>query len=129
MKAILDTHALLWLVDSPEKLPEKVISLCENENNELFISIASFWELSIKISIGKIQLGDDALTALKQWCYKNSVTILPISISHCNQIQTLPFHHRDPFDRLIIAQAICEQLTAITIDEQFLKYDIDVVWK
>ena len=90
-------------------------------------SIASFWELSIKISIGKIQLGDNALTALKQWCHKNSVTILPISVS-CNQIQTLPFHHRDPFEHLIIVQTICEQLSAITIDEHFPKYDIDVVW-
>ena len=128
MKAILDTHTLLWLVDRPEKLPEKVSSFCENENNELYISIASFWELSIKISIGKIELDNNALIQLKKWCDKNAVTILPISILHCNQVQTLPFHHRDPFDRLIIAQAICDKLSILTIDEYFPKYDIDIIW-
>ncbi len=128
MKAILDTHTLLWLVDRPEKLPKTVRSFCENENNELYISIASFWELSIKISIGKIELDKNALTQLKKWCNKNAVTILPISILHCDQVQTLPFHHRDPFDRLIIAQAICGKLNVLTIDEHFSKYNIDVIW-
>jgi len=128
VKAILDTHTLLWLVDRPEKLPITVRSFCENENNELYISIASFWELSIKISIGKIELDNNALTQLKKWCNKNAVTILPISILHCNQVQTLPFHHRDPFDRLIIAQAICDKLNVLTIDEHFSKYNIDVIW-
>lgn len=128
MKAILDTHTLLWLVDRPEKLPEKVITFCENENNELYISIASFWELSIKISIGKIKLGTDALIRLKNWCDENAVTILPISILHCDQVQILPFYHRYPFDRLIIAQAICENLSVITIDDYFPRYNIDVIW-
>lgn len=128
MKAILDTHTLLWLVDRPEKLPIHVSSFCEDETNELYISIASFWELSIKISIDKIELGGDALSRLKRWCDENAVATLPISLPHCNQLQNLPFHHRDPFDRLIIAQAICEKLSVVTIDEHFPKYDVAVIW-
>ncbi len=129
MKAILDTHTLLWLVDRPKKLPVNVSSFCEDENNELYISIASFWELSIKMSIGKIELGEKALYRLKHWCDENTVKILPISLPHCDQVQALPFHHRDPFDRLIIAQAICDRLSVVTIDEHFPKYDISVIWK
>jgi len=79
-------------------------------------------------SIGKIELDKNALTQLKKWCNKNAVTILPISILQCNQVQILPFHHRDPFDQLIIAQAICDKLNVLTIDEHFSKYNIDVIW-
>ena len=128
MKAILDTHTLLWLVDRPKKLPVNISSFCEDENNELFISIASFWELSIKMSIGKIELKEKGLYRLKCWCDENAVTMLPIYLPHCDQVQALPFHHRDPFDRLIIAQAICEKLSIVTIDEHFPKYNVTVIW-
>lgn len=129
MKAILDTHTLLWLVDRPEKLPKRVSVLCADGTNKLFISIASFWELSIKVSLGKINLEDKGLYKLKQWCDENSVDILPITLAHCDQVKQLTFHHRDPFDRLIIAQAICDRLSVITIDEHFPKYNINVIWR
>ena len=128
MRAILDTHTLLWLVDSPNKLPINIRSLCENEDNELYVSIASFWEISIKMSIGRIDLAEDALIRLKNWCNENAVVILPISLHHCCEVQVLPFHHRDPFDRLIISQAICDDLSVISIDEYFPKYNITVIW-
>jgi len=128
VKAILDTHTLLWLVDRPEKLPVNASSFCEDGNNKLFISIASFWELSIKMSIGKIELKEKGLYRLKCWCDENAVTVLPICLPHCEQVQTLPFYHRDPFDRLIIAQAICEKLSIVTIDEHFPKYNVTVIW-
>jgi len=128
VKAILDTHTLLWLADSPQKLPKNIYSLCENDKNELYISIASFWELSIKMSIGKIELEDDALTRLKHWCDENTITTIPISLQHCRLVQDLPFHHRDPFDRLIIAQAISENLDVLTVDEHFPKYNVTVIW-
>lgn len=129
MKALLDTHTLLWLVDSPDKLPRKVTTLCENANNELFISIVSFWELSIKMSLGKIELEDNALVRLQNWCDQNAVTTLPISLSHCQRVQRLPFHHRDPFDRLIIAQGINDDLVVISIDTYFSEYDVKIIWK
>lgn len=129
MKALLDTHTLLWLIDRPEKLPKKVITFCEDMDNELFVSIASFWELSIKISLGKIELADQALEQIKNWCNDNAVSILPISVNHCQKIQELPFHHRDPFDRLILAQATCNELIVISIDEHFPAYDVEILWK
>lgn len=129
MKALLDTHTLLWLVDNPEKLPAEVISICEDGSNDLYISIASFWELAIKISLGKIELDDKALERLKTWCDDNAVQLLPISIKHCQQIQLLPFHHRDPFDRLLIAQALSDQLVLLSADKHFTDYNVDVMWK
>ena len=129
MRALLDTHTLLWLVDSPDKLPATVTAICEDENNALFISIASFWELAIKMSLGKIELDDNALARLKTWCDDNAVQLLPISLSHCQQVQTLPFHHRDPFDRLLIAQALCDQLVLLSADGHFADYGVDVIWK
>lgn len=129
MKALLDTHTLLWLVDNPEKLPTRVITICEDGQNELFISIASFWELAIKMSLGKIELDANALARLKTWCDDNAVQLLPISINHCQQVQTLPFHHRDPFDRLLIAQARCDELVLLSADGHFADYSVDVIWK
>ncbi|MBU0656393.1 MAG: type II toxin-antitoxin system VapC family toxin [Gammaproteobacteria bacterium] len=129
MKALLDTHTLLWLVDSPEKLPSIVATICEDGNNELYISIASFWELAIKMSLGKIELESNALERLKSWCDDNAIQLLPISIKHCQQVQTLPFHHRDPFDRLLIAQALCDRLALLSVDGHFADYGVDVVWK
>jgi PIN domain nuclease of toxin-antitoxin system len=129
MRALLDTHTLLWLVDSPDKLPPTVTAICEDENNALYISVASFWELSIKMSLGKIELEDNALARLQTWCDDNTVQLLPIQVSHCQQVQTLPFHHRDPFDRLLIAQAKCEQLVLLSVDGHFAGYDVTVLWK
>jgi len=129
MRALLDTHTLLWLVDSPDKLPTAVTAICEDENNALFISIASFWELSIKMSLGKIELEDNALARLQTWCDENTVQLLPMQVSHCQQVQTLPFHHRDPFDRLLIAQAMCEKLILLSADGHFTDYAVDVIWK
>lgn len=129
MKALLDTHTLLWLVDAPEKLPACVTSICEDGQNALYISIASFWELAIKMSLGKIELDNNALERLKSWCDDNTVQLLPISLKHCQQVQTLPFHHRDPFDRLLIAQALCDQLVLLSADGYFADYGVEVVWK
>jgi len=129
MRALLDTHTLLWLVDSPDKLPTVVTAICEDENNALFISVASFWELSIKMSLGKIELEDNALARLQTWCDENAVQLLPIQVSHCQQVQILPFHHRDPFDRLLIAQAMCEKLVLLSADGHFADYEVDVIWK
>jgi len=128
MNALLDTHALLWLADDPQRLPGSIVALCEDETNELSVSIASFWELSIKMSLGKITLGEDALSRLSRWCHDNAINILPIELSHLNQLQALPFHHRDPFDRLLIAQAQSENMSIISVDEHFKAYDVAVLW-
>ncbi len=128
MKALLDTHTLLWLVDAPEKLPKEVVTICEDENNKLFISIASFWELAIKMSLGKIELSHDGLSKLKNWCNENAVIPLAISLAHCQQVRCLPFHHRDPFDRLLIAQSIEDDLKILSKDALFKEYAVTVIW-
>lgn len=128
MNALLDTHALIWLADDPQRLPASIVALCEDETNDLSVSIASFWELAIKMSLGKITLGADALPRLSRWCHDNAINILPIELGHLNQLQCLPFHHRDPFDRLLIAQAHSENMSIISVDEHFKAYDIDVLW-
>lgn len=128
MKALLDTHALLWLVDNPARLPATVVSLCEEESNALFVSIASYWELAIKMALGKISLADDGLAQLKNWCDENAVQLLNIDVRHCEQVKILPFHHRDPFDRLLIAQAMTEKLALISGDTHFPNYQVEVVW-
>ena len=127
LRVLLDTHVLLWLVDDTSKLSSRVTQLCEDENNALFVSVASFWELAIKMSLGKIALADHAIEQLKSWCLDNTISILPIDIDHCIRVQTLPFHHRDPFDRLLIAQALCEELTMISVDEHFPAYGVEVI--
>lgn len=123
MKYLLDTHVLIWLNTNPAQLSAKVRSICEETSNELYVSIASFWELSIKMSLGKIDLSDNALAQLQSWCYSNHVTILPIEVSHCERVKSLPFHHRDPFDRLFIAQALELELTLISADGLFSDYE------
>ena len=128
MNALLDTHALLWLADDPQRIPARIVALCEDETNGLNVSITSFWELSIKMSLGKITLGTDALSQLNHWCHDNAIRILPIELSHLHQLQSLPFHHRDPFDRLLIAQAQSENMSIISVNEHFHAYDIEVMW-
>jgi PIN domain nuclease of toxin-antitoxin system len=83
VNALLDTHVLLWLVDDPVRLPGRVAELCEDERNELAVSIASFWEIAIKMSLGKIELADNALARLKNWCDENAVRIMPVEVAHC----------------------------------------------
>jgi len=129
LRVLLDTHVLLWLTNDTSKLPAPVISLCEDGTNSLFVSIASFWELAIKMSLGKIDLADNAIEQLQAWCTDNAIGILPIEMNHCIRLQTLPFHHRDPFDRLLIAQAECEKLSIISADENFPVYEIEVIWR
>lgn len=122
MKYLLDTHILIWLAINPSQLSSKVLAVCEDASNELSVSIASFWELSIKMSLGKIDLADDALEQLQLWCNLNQVSILPIEVAHCERVKGLPLHHRDPFDRLLIAQALEQDLTLISADGCFPDY-------
>lgn len=128
MRALLDTHALLWLADDPGRLPGRVVEICENDGNELFVSIATFWELAIKMSLGKIELTDDGLERLAAWCEDNSITMLPIALAHCTRVRALEFVHRDPFDRLLIAQALTEELALISVDGHFAAYGVSAIW-
>ena len=127
MNLLLDTHAFLWFIGGDKQLPEKSVELIKNPENNCFISIASLWEIAIKYSLGKIELknGFEELYKIIQF---SAIEILPISFDHLKQLAKLDFHHRDPFDRIIISQAISEKLTVISKDENFGKYEVRILW-
>ena len=128
MKILLDTHAFLWIISDSQKLTGKAKAAYIDTDNRLFFSAASLWEISIKVSIGKLKLSGDWHTVIKKELEINGIQWLPIESTHCQKIIDLPFHHRDPFDRMLISQACCEEMAIITTDKTFQKYDVDIIW-
>jgi len=127
MKVLLDTHSFLWFLGGDAALSKQARTLIENPRNEKFISIASFWEIAIKNSLGKLTL-DVPFAELKTESIKNSFHILPITFEDTLQLNTLPFHHRDPFDRIIISQAMKNNLTLVSRDNNFSLYNVNLLW-
>ncbi|HED10130.1 MAG TPA: type II toxin-antitoxin system VapC family toxin [Caldithrix abyssi] len=128
MRLLLDTHAFLWIVSDDKKLPEDVKRCFLDSGNEIFISSASIWEMAIKISLGKLKIGIDLNAFVKNHVMGNDIGILNIRLSHIYRLENLPFHHRDPFDRLIICQAIDENLQIVSRDSSFDKYSVTRLW-
>jgi PIN domain nuclease of toxin-antitoxin system len=118
MKLLLDTHILLWYLDNNPKLPETWKHCIEDRHNSITVSMASLWEITIKIALGKLELLDD-LTTIKNILRHQGIDFLPIRTPHLLHLLNLPFHHRDPFDRLLFAQAQAEQLTLVSDDGMF----------
>lgn len=127
MNYLLDTHSLIWFFSGDNQLPKKVIKEIENNKNTIFVSIASLWKIGIKESIGKIRI-DGGLSQLVDEIFNSNFEILPISIDDILVISTLEFIHRDPFDRLLISQALNEKCVLISKDEQIKNYKISVLW-
>ncbi|MEX8548232.1 MAG: type II toxin-antitoxin system VapC family toxin [Mucilaginibacter sp.] len=127
MRFLIDTHVLIWFINGDELLPERAISDVKNINNECFISIASIWEIAIKVSLNKLELKSE-FDKIIDFLTDLDIEILPITFEHIQILNTLEYHHKDPFDRMIISQAISEQLTIITKDENFIKYQVMVKW-
>ncbi len=123
MKFLLDTHTLIWWLANDVTLSEKAKTVIANPDNLIFISAASVWEIAIKKQIGKLNIPDDLEIQIEQ----NDFQPLPINISHAAYIEKLPLHHKDPFDRIIIAQAICEKMKIITRDQKFDSYQVDII--
>ncbi len=128
MNILLDTHAFLWFVDDNPRLTEAARVLIESEDSQPFISMASLWEIAIKISLGKLQLKQPYETFIPQQLAVNGTGILNLSLEHTAAIATLPFHHRDPFDRLIVVQAKIEKMTLVSADPAFDTYAVQRVW-
>lgn len=128
MKLLLDTQCWLWWFAQPEKLSESVIEQIADEANELWFSVASVWEMGIKVSIGKLPLpesiGDYVSTRMTQLGAQS----LDIMTAHAVQVSALPLYHRDPFDRMLIAQAQLEDMTLVSADSMFQQYDIALLW-
>lgn len=127
MNFLLDTHAFLWFINGDAQLSEKAKQEIESLSNTNYISIASFWEVAIKLGLKKIELGFP-YQELKEQAIKNNFVILPLSFDHTHQLTKLPSHHRDPFDRIIISQAIHERLTVISKDPNFSLYNVQIHW-
>lgn len=118
-KFLLDTHIIIWAVGRTDRLTLVHREILERED-ECVASIASLWEITIKKSLGKLDVRDDLADLLQ----KTGVAIMPIKTEHLTAVRTLPHHHRDPFDRMLIAQAMTENLTMLTVDRHFALYGI-----
>jgi PIN domain nuclease of toxin-antitoxin system len=127
MKYMLDTHTFIWWHENPTLLSAKVLSICEDFNNQLILSMVSIWEIQIKLQLNKLKL-EHSLTEMVKIQRKNGIEILPIKFEHILRLDNLPLHHKDPFDRLLIAQANIEQLTLLTKDEKFKLYSQPIIW-
>lgn len=123
MKILLDTHALIWFVEDDEKLPDSLKVILSQKNNSIFVSVASLWEMAIKISLNKLSISvsfDEVIELVKS----NGFEILQISESHLSELLKLPFIHRDPFDRILVAQSSSEDFLFVSRDEIFNSYEV-----
>ena len=128
MNLLLDTHAFLWFIAGSDDLTAKARELIEDPENRPFLSAASLWEMAIKISLGKLRLALPFEELVPEQMMLNGVHFLPIEMGHLVPIVSLAFHHRDPFDRLLIAQAMIEQMPIVTGDPAFEPYPVQKLW-
>ena len=128
MRLLLDTHALLWMVSRSSRLSESARSAIADDRNELYFSIAGYWEIGIKQSLGKLELSDGWNDTLPKEITYNRISWLPVEPSHVHEVAVLPWVHRDPFDRLMIAQARVEKLALVSRDPQLAEYGVPIIW-
>lgn len=128
MRLLLDTHALLWFLRDPEKLPARVLCEIETAGPRTSVSMASLWEIAIKTSLNKLCLPKPFDELFPQSVPDSGLSLLGIEPRHLNEVSRLPWHHRDPFDRLLIAQAKCDGLTLVSCDPKFASYGVSVLW-
>ncbi|MBP7963771.1 MAG: type II toxin-antitoxin system VapC family toxin [Caldilineaceae bacterium] len=128
MNLLLDTQALLWFVLDDDRLSRKAREAIVAVDEVIFVSPASLWEIAIKISLGKYTLPTPFAAFWDVQLHTNDFTLLPISVAHTASVADLPFHHRDPFDRLIIAQSLVEKIPVVSIDKIFDQYGVERVW-
>ena len=129
MNLLLDTQALLWFILDDPKLSRKALNTIVSTEGMIFISPASLWEIAIKISLGKYELPGAFQKFWNEQLHINDFTLLPVAISHTARVAELPYHHKDPFDRLIIAQSLVEMLPVVSSDTMFDRYNgVQRVW-
>ncbi|NEP11922.1 MAG: type II toxin-antitoxin system VapC family toxin [Symploca sp. SIO2C1] len=128
MRLLLDTQCWLWWFAQPEKLSEEVIEKIADENNEVWFSVASIWEMGIKVSIGKLPLPEQIDDYVPTRMTQLGARSLEITASHALRVAVLPLHHRDPFDRMLIAQAQIEDMMLVSADSIFNQYEVSLLW-
>lgn len=128
MRALLDTHAFLWWITNDPRLSKKVREIISDGENELFLSVASGWEMAIKAGLERLQLPSNLEHFILEQMALNAIESLPVQMSHALHVYKLPAHHRDPFDRMLIAQAQLQNLPILTVDPQIARYSVKVIW-
>ena len=123
MRLLLDSHAYIWAVTQPSELSATARQAIEDWENQRFVSVASLWEMTVKLSVGKLSLPPNYMDGVDHL----GATLMPITAPHLKQVQSLPLHHRDPFDRMMIAQALEENLTIVTRDRAFRAYGVPLL--
>ncbi|GIV71213.1 type II toxin-antitoxin system VapC family toxin [Caldilinea sp.] len=128
MKLLLDTHTFIWWDSEPAKLSPRALALCQDRQNILLLSVVSLWEMQIKLQLGKLRLALPLQEIVESQRQINSIEILPVTLAHVLALDKLPVHHKDPFDRLLVVQAMVEEAVLVSGDPNITKYAVQVVW-
>ena len=126
MRILIDTHVLLWGLQDEDRLSDRVRNLLPVE--DVWISVASLWEIIAKVQVGKLSLPRPVGEYLSEKLLGNGVSVLPLTFAHVRRLADLPLHHRDPFDRILVAQSLEEKLPLISADPLFKKYSVQLIW-
>ena len=127
MKGLLDTHTFIWWDSDPPRLSNGALAFLREPSNTLLLSVVSVWEMAIKVQLGRLSLHLPLRTIIRQQ-QANGLQVLPVTLDHVLALETLPAPHKDPFDRLLVAQAIAEGAVLLTSDKMFRNYPVNVVW-
>ena len=128
MRVLVDTHTFIWDLEANSRSSRKAIDILRSDASELVFSLVSVWEIAIKIKTGKLRTIGSSVAYIRDQMDAYSMQLLPIRYEHILQLEALPAHHGDPFDRLLIAQAIAESLPILTHDEKFSLYPVKLIW-
>ena len=127
MRILLDTHVFIWWDSEPQQLSSQARVLCEDAENTLILSVASVWEMQIKWQLGKLKLRSPLSELIADQQKENGIEILPVGLSHVLALEELPLHHKDPFDRLLSAQANAENIGILSVDAVFKQYEVKLL--
>jgi len=127
MKVLLDTHAWLWWIAEPSRLGPKALALMSCRDNELYLSAASSWEIAIKVRLGRLSLPEPLDRFVPSRMERDRIRGLPVAHSHALEVAILPLHHRDPFDRILVAQSRVEKLPLLTADPALSAYEVELI--
>jgi len=128
MRVLVDTHAFIWDLEANPRSSRKAIEMLRSDASELVFSLVSLWEIAIKIKTGKLNTIGSSVVYIRNEMDAYGMELLPIRYEHILQLEALPLHHGDPFDRLLIAQAMSENIPILTSDRKFKLYDVKVLW-
>ena len=128
MKLLLDSHTFIWWDSEPQRLSQRVLNMCQDTQNVLLVSVASLWEMQIKLQLGKLKLHKPLEELVSGQQEINKIDILDVKLEHVLALGKLPSHHKDPFDRLLIAQANIEEAILVSKDQIFTEYEVKVLW-